>query len=596
MRFLDEQVVHHGHRDDDDDHVSKRLRLRTRYCLLLAGVLGFLVILISEPISIGARWVASVAWDHWPWALLPLMWLIIGVGITVYLHVAKFFDPGSSVPEWSGFFIGGALAATTALELDNSIGLFDRLEQLPGGWVTVCLAVTGALSVAALLRNSSPIYIDGVELLAGVAALTVVAPSIYLAIRAMRLRFDWSQIASQAAAVIAQNWSPILLALAILYQAPGWRRWFRSRAYARNELHVTPINGLRMMVMAGLTAALAAYVLLYFLPPNLIPSGGLSAAQRADALTQERRTVLATIAAIGAGVTLLYTHLRHQLDRDANATGRYTEAVQQLGDEAMSIRLGGIYALSRVANDSPGDRATVSQVLAAFVRDSSRGISMDVPLDVIAALTELGRKHLAGEGQVNLRSCKLTAGNLADVTFPASVDLRLSDLTATNLHSASLIAANLAQSTLSNAILQDVTARRASFANATVDSVDFTGAQLQDVDMSGADLSGSDLRGADLTGANLRGARLVRANLSGADLTGADLRGVDLTGIPLANARLSFSLLHGTGLTKEKVLSIDGEAEHMVFSESDYMDDKSDEAWERRYRWENQRSRDVYDY
>jgi hypothetical protein len=47
---------------------------------------------------------------------------------------------------------------------------------------------------------------------------------------------------------------------------------------------------------------------------------------------------------------------------------RYTHAVVQLGHAQPEVRLGGIYALERIARDSPADRATVGAVLAAFVR------------------------------------------------------------------------------------------------------------------------------------------------------------------------------------------------------------------------------------
>lgn len=53
-------------------------------------------------------------------------------------------------------------------------------------------------------------------------------------------------------------------------------------------------------------------------------------------------------------------------------TDRYTRAIEQIGsDKSLPVRIGGIYALERVARDSPRDQPTVMEVLAAFIREHS---------------------------------------------------------------------------------------------------------------------------------------------------------------------------------------------------------------------------------
>jgi hypothetical protein len=49
-------------------------------------------------------------------------------------------------------------------------------------------------------------------------------------------------------------------------------------------------------------------------------------------------------------------------------TDRYSKAIEHLGDSKVDVRLGGIYALERVAADSPTDRSAIIEVLCAFVR------------------------------------------------------------------------------------------------------------------------------------------------------------------------------------------------------------------------------------
>jgi hypothetical protein len=49
-------------------------------------------------------------------------------------------------------------------------------------------------------------------------------------------------------------------------------------------------------------------------------------------------------------------------------TERYTRAIDQLGHDQLDVRIGGIYALERIARDSPSDRVTIGEVLTAFIR------------------------------------------------------------------------------------------------------------------------------------------------------------------------------------------------------------------------------------
>lgn len=61
-----------------------------------------------------------------------------------------------------------------------------------------------------------------------------------------------------------------------------------------------------------------------------------------------------------------------ELSAQGQLTDRYTKAVEQLGSENLAVRIGGIYALDRIARDSERDYPTVIEVLAAFIREQSR--------------------------------------------------------------------------------------------------------------------------------------------------------------------------------------------------------------------------------
>jgi hypothetical protein len=183
---------------------------------------------------------------------------------------------------------------------------------------------------------------------------------------------------------------------------------------------------------------------------------------------------------------------QHELDQQRQIAERFTRAVDQLGDERLDVRRGGIYALESIATDSSRHQAPVAEVLSAFVRGHApwpptrrykqprAGASLDRtrPLrerapDVQAALTVLGRCERPRSG-------------------PRRLDLTNTDL------------------------------RRALLGEAKLQHTDLTGARLQ-----GADLFGAQLQKAKLVGARLQEAYLVDAQLQGAILVAPSLPGVE---------------------------------------------------------------------
>ena len=61
----------------------------------------------------------------------------------------------------------------------------------------------------------------------------------------------------------------------------------------------------------------------------------------------------------------------NQMDiaRERQITERFTRAVDQLGHAQTDVRLGGIYALARIARDSGPDQEHIARLLAAYIRE-----------------------------------------------------------------------------------------------------------------------------------------------------------------------------------------------------------------------------------
>jgi hypothetical protein len=242
----------------------------------------------------------------------------------------------------------------------------------------------------------------------------------------------------------------------------------------------------------------------YWLARHDIGSANGSLATARDAARGRLLTLGAGLLAAGA---LLFTARTFALSREGQVTDRYTKAVEQLGSDKLDVRIGGIYALERVARDSAKDHPTVMEVLTAFIREHSReqwpppdtgNPEQWTRPDVQAAVTAVGRRDAKRDiGRINLASANLTRADLAE---------------------AHLARAHLVGADLTRAIL--------------------AGADLADADLTGAFLAGARLAGANLTGAILP-TDLARMDLESADLTGVRLAGTDLTGVDVTGSFLT---------------------------------------------------------
>ena len=243
----------------------------------------------------------------------------------------------------------------------------------------------------------------------------------------------------------------------------------------------------------------------------LVPAGDWLAHHDAGPARQPRPPTARDAArgrvlALGAGLlatgALVFTARSLALSRAGQVTGRYAQALEQLGREEHDVRIDGIHALEHVARDSPRHHPAVMEMLAAFIRERSRqpwppphpggqARERSPRPDVQAAITVVGRR--------------LTERDLSPVGLAGS------DLTGADLTGADLTGAVLAHAVLARADLL-----AAKLVRADLSGADFGGARLTGANLDGADLTGADLTDADLTDANLASAELTRAELTGA--------------------------------------------------------------------------------
>ncbi len=201
---------------------------------------------------------------------------------------------------------------------------------------------------------------------------------------------------------------------------------------------------------------------------------------------------------------------------------RYLKATEMLGSSIMTVRIGGIHQLQRLADENVEQfHVPVLQSLCTFIREppvpvgdpaiAGRGPFSHVPADIRAALEATQDRGRHGRREVEIRA-------------RYNLDLR-----------------------------------RARLPGANLIGMDLTGAQLDDANLSGAALNGcnlveSSMWNIDLTDAELEDAILCDADLFLADLVGADFTEADLAGAHVSGARFSDQGLNpARGLTQLQI-------------------------------------------
>jgi len=87
---------------------------------------------------------------------------------------------------------------------------------------------------------------------------------------------------------------------------------------------------------------------------------------------EARKTLAQILGGILVLVGLYFAWKRIEVSREDQITERFTRAIEQLGnEESMAVRLGGIYALERIAKDSEKDHWIAMEVLTAYVREKA---------------------------------------------------------------------------------------------------------------------------------------------------------------------------------------------------------------------------------
>jgi uncharacterized protein YjbI with pentapeptide repeats len=283
------------------------------------------------------------------------------------------------------------------------------------------------------------------------------------------------------------------------------------------------------------------------------------------------------------------------LNRETLIVDRIAKAVEHLASQDLAVRVAGLRTLEQIAQISPGDRAVIARMLAAFiamrapwtpddqatleraVRDDrtwtqpwphttgglfnppwitdlptlqSRALDVDTALEVLVRLPDRGgplalsdvdlrKLHWESSQGVNLEGLHFSGAHF-EGSYLADVDFSSSRLLGAHFEGATMFECRF-----------PVEMRKAHLDGAELKNCLFGrdpyGSLLVGGTLRRASIVTSDLRHAGLDHTDCRDATLGR-HMQGAGLQGADLRGAKLTLVQLQDSHLQDARLQGASL------------------------------------------------
>jgi uncharacterized protein YjbI with pentapeptide repeats len=276
------------------------------------------------------------------------------------------------------------------------------------------------------------------------------------------------------------------------------------------------------------------------------------------------------------GIFALYiTFRRVKVDEQGHITDRYAKAIKQLGaltaagKPNVEVRLGAIYALERIAKDSPRDHWTIMEVLAAYVRqnapkpavdptdeENKRAIAKGPATEIQAILAVLGRRRRGLGREHEGQHLDLRDSDLRGAIFDG-VHVEGASFDRAHLQGASFDRAHLQEASFVHAHLQGAHFDNARLKAASFHSARMEGAHFSQADVTGATFTWAFAGGAVFDSAQAVGAVFVSAHIEGARFSGAHLEGARLSKAHLEKAAFDSAHLNEADFQDAEGLAVD---------------------------------------
>ncbi len=246
---------------------------------------------------------------------------------------------------------------------------------------------------------------------------------------------------------------------------------------------------------------------------------------------------------------------QNKINAQAQITESMVQAIAQIGaindkEPNIEVRLGGLYSLQRIMQDSEERELSILKILYAYVRENlkrdktkqpkQKSIfgyeAYKLPEDIQAALNIISQfnKEQKAQGKKLPRDNELSFSH----TDFSNYSLEKMDFSDAIFENANFSGANISYTDLSGAILHDanlsgVYGALFDLSNASFFRTDFSGAHLSCMfndHMGGKTITGVNFANARLSGMPLSDKKFIQVNFSNTNLERTDFNGADLSG------------------------------------------------------------------
>lgn len=275
------------------------------------------------------------------------------------------------------------------------------------------------------------------------------------------------------------------------------------------------------------------------------------AASNGEGRQETNSTTLRNIGLVVAGIVALplavwrsiVAQRQAQTAQQGLLNERYQQGAEMLGNEVLSVRLGGVYALQRLAEEHPEQyHVQIMRLFCAFARYPTKDRSLEQKPIAVKSVPSLRQDVDAVMQAIKLRS-PISIALERDEEF--KLDFSYTDLRNMILWGADLSAATFVGANLSGA----------HFGETELTSAVFLGADLSEASFVRMSLSRTWLVHSVLTGSYLVDVSLIGANLADADLSRATLERVDLSRTSFYRAVMSGAYLRDVKNLTQRQLS-----------------------------------------
>jgi len=373
-----------------------------------------------------------------------------------------------------------------------------------------------------------------------------------------------------------------------LYEVAGWLQGavgvpFRAAGWlSRRDKPEIDRNDWRLARLGIALGAILGLLALTLLTRTLLIAFGLI--DGVDRWSELRNSLLVIGVIVGAPFVVWRTMIADRqtaINQQTHYTDLYTKAVEMLGADKVEkrdgkersvpnieVRLGAIYALQRVMNQSDADYLPILKTLCAYVRENATfqerpSFSEGPPLPEPPEPPE-ARDETPEELAERLAAIRLHAQNLRDwgarlrakATARGAPSAQRPDIRAAldvlcdrpEKRRLKLEGIERLEPPAADILIWAAKGVRLDLAGAVLQ-----GASRADTDLRRTNLTGAQMHGANIAGARMQGAVLANAYFQGAVLTEARMQGAVLSGARMQGAVLAHARMQGTILADARM-------------------------------------------